>query len=256
MTKGFTCRYALERAEVVEAGNPEAMIRHLLLFLFLLPVLASAQTLERSFGLELTPQSSQRRISGTANATYNQLDAIDSLETGVFGYGIGAIYESRVDRIGFSTGLRYTNPGYATLEQPLRGEAGTTYTDRVTAHYLSVPFELNFYQDVTEQDRVLFVLGAGLQYHLGTRTERTTYAGGEEQESAALEDDDVQYRPLLASFMTGIGYDRKLSNDWAIRFQPTFQFFLKGNLRPDQDVLANRNFYQVGFRVVVRRLFI
>ncbi len=232
------------------------MVRLVFAFLIFLPVLGSAQTLERSFGLELTPQLSERRISGTANVTYNQLNAIDSLETGAFGYGIGAIYESRVDRIGFSTGLRYTNTGYATLEQPLRGEAGTTYTDRVTAHYFSVPFEINFYQDVTEEDRVLFMLGAGLQYHLGTRTQRTTYANGGETGSAGVEEEGIDYRPLLASFVTGIGYDRKLSNDWAIRFQPTFQFFLNGNLRPDLDTLANRNFYQLGLRVVVRRLFI
>ncbi len=231
------------------------MFRCCLLLLLLFPPLLSAQTLERSFGLELTPQSSQRRISGTNSATIAQLEELDSLETGTFGYGIGAIYESRVDRIGFSTGLRYTNVGYGTLEQPLRGVLGTSYRDRVTAHYLSVPFELNFYQDVTEQDRVLFILGAGLQYHLGTRTQRTTYAGGEETATGRLEE-DPPYRSLLTSFMTGIGYDRKLSTDWAIRFQPTFQFFLNGNLRPEQDTQANRNFYQVGLRVVVRRLFI
>ncbi len=239
----------------VQAGNRVLMFRHCLLLLLLFPLLLSAQTLERSFGLELTPQSSQRRISGTNNVTFAQLEEIDSLEFGTFGFGIGAIYESRVDRIGFSTGVRYTNVGYGTLEQPQPGAPGASYSDRVTAHYLSVPLELNFYQDVTEQDRVLFMLGAGLQYHLGTRTERTTFAGGEETASGRLEE-DLSYRPLLASFTTGIGYDRKLSSDWAIRFQPTFQFFLNGNLRPEEGTRANRNFYQVGLRVVVRRLFI
>lgn len=229
-------------------------MRYLLIPFLLLSFLASAQTLERSFGLEVSPHYNHRRISGTNNITFNQLNRMDSLETGSPGFLVGLSYESRVDRIGYTTGIRYVQTGYASLEQAAGG-GGNTFSDRVTGHYLSLPFEINFYQDVTEKDRALFLLGIAGQYHLGTRARRTTYTDGETTGSELLAD-DADYRPVILSLVTGIGYDRKLSTDWAIRFQPTFQFFLNGNLRPDTDVLANRNYYQLGLRIVVRRLFI
>ncbi|CAH1001511.1 hypothetical protein LEM8419_02414 [Neolewinella maritima] len=231
------------------------MCRLCLLFL-LFSCALSGQTLERSFGLELTPQLGGQRISGTSNATFTQLDRLDSLEQGGFSYGLGLTYESRVDRIGYTTGLRFTHLGYTTMQQARPGVTGGTFSEELTANYLAIPFELNFYQDATERDRVMFFLGVGLQYHLGSRTERTIYQDGQAQGTERLPDDAVDYRGLVTSLTTGIGYDRKLSSDWAIRFQPTFQFFLNGNLRPTDTTVANRNYYQVGLRVVVRRLFI
>lgn len=227
----------------------------LVFLLFALPGVLAAQTLERSFGLELSPQLSERRVSGVGSVTFTELDRIDSLEQGTFGYGIGLLYENRVERIGYTTGLRYTRNGYETLDQAVPGQPGRTFRDEISAHYLALPFEVNFYQDVTDKDRVLFVLGVGLQYHLGTRTRRTTLLGGDEVGSE-LVDEDINYRGLVTSLVTGVGYDRKLSNDWAIRFQPTFQFFLNGNIRPEEDTRANRNYYQLGLRIIIRRLFI
>ena len=218
--------------------------------------MATGQTLERSFALELSPQYGSQRISGTNNTTFSQLERLDSLQQGGFSYGVGVVYESRVDRIGYTTGLRLMHLGYSIDEQTNTGVAGGSFADEVTANYLALPFELNFYQDATERDRVMFFLGAGLQYHLGTRTERTTFRGGQAIGTEEVPDDDVDYRGLVTSLTTGIGYDRKLSTDWAIRFQPTFQFFLNGNLRPGDTTFANRNYYQVGLRIVVRRLFI
>ena len=225
----------------------------LILALALLPVLLPAQTLERSFGLELTPHYGDRRVSGVNNFPVSRLKFIDSLETGQFGYGLGVTYESRVDRIGYTTGIRYTRVGYETIQQS--DFAGGTFSDRVAGHYLALPFELNFYQDVSERDRALFLLGVAGQCHLGTTTRRTSFVNGNETGTETVEG-DVDYRPLVLAFTTGIGYDRKLSDYWAIRFQPTFQFFLKGNLRPGADAAVNRNYYQLGFRIVVRRLFI
>ena len=248
-------QYATPGGKCVSKQKRKGMYRFCLLLLFLSSVVY-AQTLERSFGLELTPQYGSQRISGTNNTTFSQLDRLDSLEQGGFSYGLGLVYESRVDRIGYTTGLRFTHLGYTTAEQSLPGVSGTSFSEDVTTNYVALPFELDFYQDATENDRVMFFLGAGLQYHLGTRTERTTYRNGQEQDTERLPDDAVDYRGLVTSLTTGIGYDRKLSTDWAIRFQPTFQFFLNGNLRPTDTTVANRNYYQVGLRIVVRRLFI
>jgi hypothetical protein len=223
--------------------------------LLLLPCGLHAQTLERSFGLELSPQINNRRITRVGSATAFQVEAIDSLETSTLGYAVGVLYENRVDRIGWSSGLRYTRAGYGGIEQRT-GTVGETYRDEVTAHYLAVPFELNFYQDASPDDRVVFVLGAALQFHLGTRATRTEVRDGEDTNTIPIEDDRFVYRGLVPSFMTGIGYDRRLGTDWAIRFQPTLQYFLTGNLSDSPDLLANRNLYQVGLRVTLRRLFI
>ncbi|MGB3799068.1 MAG: hypothetical protein WA952_04590 [Lewinella sp.] len=227
-------------------------------FLFLLWLTSfglSAQTLERSFGVELTPHYASSRITGGGNVTFTELERLDSLEGGAYGYSAGLVYESRVERIGFTTGLRYTLTGLDRLRQPL-GTGSQTFEETVSAHYLAVPFDVNFFQDITDANRVLFSLGAGLQYHLGTTTRRTIFDGGQEVETRDVDDSATEYRPLVVSFSTAIGYDRKLSPDYAIRFQPYFQFFLQGNLRDNIDILANRNYYQVGLRLVVRRLFI
>lgn len=232
------------------------MLRFLFALLALLPALLGAQTLERSFGLELTPHLGEQRISNSSNVTATRLERLDSLESGRPGFAIGLTYESRVDRIGYTTGLRYLRLGYETLQQEVPGAPDQRYADVVTANYLSLPFEVNFYQDVTENDRALFLLGVNGQYHLGTRTQRTTFTGGAESGSERLAYDASQYRPIIIAFVAGIGYDRKLSTDWALRVQPTFQFFLNGALRPETDAPANRNYYQLGLRLVLRRLFI
>ena len=235
-------------------GKSDTMYR-LLLVLLVLPFSLSAQLLERSVGLELAPHYASSRITGGGNATFTQLANLDSLESGAYGYGFGIVYENRVERIGYTTGLRYTRSGLERLRQPVTG-TDREFTESVTAQYLGIPFDLNFYQDVTPNDRVFFTLGAGLEYHLGTRTRRTVFRGEEELERVTLTDDDADYRNLVLSFGTAIGYDRKLSSDYALRFQPYFRFFLNGNLRETQDLLANRNYYQVGLRLVIRRLFI
>lgn len=220
-----------------------------------LPVALPAQLLERGVGLELSPHYASSRITGGGNATFAQVADLDSLESGAYGYGFGLVYENRVERIGYTTGLRYTRTGLERLRQPVPG-TDTEFEETVTAHYLSVPFDLNFFQDITPDDRVFFTLGAGVEYHLGTKTRRVSYRGEEEIEDRILADDGAEYRPLILSFGTAIGYDRKLSTDYAVRFQPYFRFFLNGNLREGPDLLANRNYYQVGLRLVVRRLFI
>lgn len=226
---------------------------YLLAILLCLCSTVEAQTLERSFGLELEPQYSQARVGGVGDVAFSVLNEIDSLERGGFGYGAGLVYESRIDRIGYTTGIRYTRTTYRTLDQVSAG--GDTYRDRVGGHYLAIPFDVNFYQDINEDDRVHFLLGAAVHYHLGTRLRRTVTRDGQSLDPERL-DADLPYRSFIPSFAAGIGYDRKLSPDWAIRFQPTFRFFLNGNLKPDPGIQATRNYYQIGLKIVLRRLFI
>jgi len=125
-----------------------------------------------------------------------------------------------------------------------------------TAQYLELPFEVNFHQDISEKNRALFMLGLAANIHLGTKTERSTRFDGVEQGTVVLPNDpEREFRPVVLSLNTGIGFDRKLGENWAIRIQPYFRFFLQGNLKSNFDQL-NRNYFQTGVRVVVRRVFL
>lgn len=229
----------------------------LLLFAFFLSPTLEAQTYERAFGLEIAPHAGGRRISAGAGVPFQQLEAQDSLETGVGGYGIGLIFESRADKLGFTSGVRYLKTGYEALLESDEGPGlGPATLDEVTAHYISVPLELNFHQNITEKDRVLFMLGVSANIHLNTTTKQTQFFDGEVVSSGNLPDNATQeYRPVVLSLNTGLGFDRKLGEDWAVRIQPYFRFFLQGNLKTNFDQL-NRNYYQTGLRVTVKRVFL
>jgi hypothetical protein len=216
-----------------------------------------AQVYERAFGLEVAPHAGGRRISSGAGVPFQQLEARDSLETGVGGYGIGLIFESRADKLGFTTGIRYLKTGYEAMFESDEGPGlGRGILDEVTAHYASIPLELNFHQDITEKDRVHFILGMSANIHLKTTTKQTIFFDGEVQSSGNLpENATEEFRPVVLSLNTGLGFDRKLGEDWAVRIQPYFRFFLQGNLKTNFDQL-NRNYYQTGVRVTFKRVFL
>lgn len=229
---------------------------NVVLLLILMTAGLEAQVYEQSFGLEVAPHLGGRRISGGALVQFTDLERQEELEDGTPGFGVGLLYESRADKLGFTTGLRYLETGYEIFDPGEDGPVlGTDLTDNVKARYLSVPFELNFHQDITNRDRAFFILGLAAHVHLKTTTLRTTTFDGEDRGTETLpEDPELVYRPVNISLNTGIGYDRKLGEDWALRIQPYFQFFLRGNLQADERQL-NRNYYQTGVRVVVKRIF-
>ncbi len=224
--------------------------------LFLFPLLLIGQTYERSYGIEFAPHHGSRRISAGQNVPFTEVERQDSLEAGRGGFSAGIVFESRADKIGFTTGLRYLQTGYEVEEQSTGSASGRTFTEAIKASYISVPFELNFHQDITEKDRVHFILGVAAHLHLQTTSTQTVFQDGNEIEKIVISDDpDKDYRSPVVSLNTGIGFDRKLSENWAIRLQPNFQFFLQGNLR-DSFNQTNRNYYQLGVRLTVRRLFL
>ncbi|TXF90052.1 outer membrane beta-barrel protein [Neolewinella aurantiaca] len=231
---------------------------HLMVLVLLFTSVAlSAQTYERSFGLEIAPHSGGNRITSSGGTLITALEVQDSIESGLGGYGIGLLYESRADKVGFTTGIRYLRTGYEVVENDLDGPTvGLDTRDEVTAQYLELPFEFNFHQDMSEKSSVHFMLGVAANLHLSTKTERSTRLDGVEQGTTELPDDpEREFRPVVASLNTGLGYDRKLGENWAIRVQPYFRFFLQGNLKTNFDQL-NRNYYQTGVRVAIRRVFL
>lgn len=201
------------------------------------------------------PFRGNRRITAGQGVTFLELERQDSLESGAGGYEFGILYESRVNKIGFTTGVRYLETGYNVDEQPLRGQPEMRFSEEVRARYLSIPFELNFHQDITAKDRVGFMLGLGAHLHLKTIRNRTTINEGVVQGVEEIPNNpDISFRSPIISFNTGIVFDRKLSEKWAVKLQPSFQFFLQGNQR-EQINQTNRNYYQVGVRAVVKRFF-
>ena len=226
-----------------------------LLFLLTLATCALAQdVIERGYGIELTTHHGSRRLSG--GRVFTQLERQDSLESGRFGYGVGLIYTSRVDKIAFTTGLRYTQTGYVVDRQDDSRREGASFEQEATARYISVPFELNFYQNITDKDRVFFTMGVAAHLHIGTTINQTNFVNDEPTTEEELNlDDVVNYRSPVISLNTGLGFDRKLSDTWTLRLEPSFQFFLQGNLVDPDVSLFNRNYYQLGGRVLVRRMF-
>ncbi|MEM9526769.1 MAG: outer membrane beta-barrel protein [Bacteroidota bacterium] len=215
----------------------------------------SAQVYEKSIGLELAPHQGNRRVTAGSGVTFTELERQDSLEMGRGGFSAGLVYDVRTDKIGFTTGIRYLETGYVVGQQPttLDPNSTLTFSETVKAQYLSIPFELNFHQNITEKDRVLFTLGVAGHFHLNTNITQTNYDEGVETGSEVLPDDPTSsFRSPVFSINTGIGFDRKVSDNWSVRIQPNFQFFLQGNLKEDPN-RTNRNFYQLGVRVVVRR---
>lgn len=227
------------------------------LFLFPLNLLAQTEPVyEQGFGLEIGSHRANRRISGGAGVTFAELERQDSLESGIGGLGFGILYESRVDKIGFTTGVRYLETGYDIDKQPLRNDPTRSFSEEVRAKYISIPFELNFHQSITAKDRVSFMLGVAAHLHLKTVRERFTFQEEMQVGAEILENDpDASFRSPVLSLNTGIAFDRKINDDWAIKIQPNFQFFMQGNLRAQANQ-TNRNYYQLGLRVVVRKLFL
>ena len=226
-----------------------------LVLLLSLP-LVGQNVVEQAYGIELAPHFGNRRISAGGGVLFTELERQDSLESGRAGYGIGLIYTSRVNKIGFTTGLRYLETGYSVREQSDRQMGSTrTFSQEVTARYLSLPFELNFYQDIRPKDRVYFTLGVAAHVHLATEVLQTDFLEGVREGERILEPaDDQDFRAAVLSLNTSVGYDRKLSETWSLRLEPYFQFFLQGNLKTNFDK-TNRNYFQVGARAQVRRFF-
>lgn len=217
-------------------------------------LLTGQEVVEHGYGIELSPHHGSTRISGGQGVNFLELERLDSLETGAAGYSVGLIYTSRVNKIGFTTGLRFTETGYNVAEQPSRMMGSTqTFSQVIRANYLSIPFELNFYQDITPKDRVFFTLGLAAHFQLKTKVTQTNFSDGEKLGEVVLErDSEEEFRSPIPSLNTAIGFDRKFSERWSMRIEPFFQFFLQGNLRAEFNQ-TNRNFYQLGGRVLVRR---
>lgn len=215
----------------------------------------TAQVNERAFALEVALHQGGRRLTG-AGLDFRTLELQDSIEGGRGGYSVGLLFESRAGKLGFTSGVRYLRTGFTVTDNGTDGAGfGTDVNDEITAEYVEIPFELNFHQDITPKDRVGFTFGLSANVHLRTVTRRiTTIEGVAGLEEEVPDNFGADFRRVVPAFTTGLIYDRRLGERWAVKVQPFFRYFLRGNLAEEFNVF-NRNYYQTGVRATVKRFF-
>lgn len=226
-----------------------------LLFLFLgllaNDVLAQA---ELNWGLQVTPQYSNRRL--IAQSTIDQADvrALEELEIGRFAYSAGAVVRWKSERVGFLTGLNFVNIGHQTEWRPVTPSdpAPPNSIEKRTVYrnlFIEAPAELQFFQSFDDKNALFFMMGLTFAYNLNNATQ-LIFTNGETEEVVEEPTDNEQFADINYSFITGMGWEHQLGERLAFSLQPTFQFWVRP-LLTDIDVDFNRNLYSLGFRGIL-----
>lgn len=209
---------------------------------------------EFSWGVELYPNFSSRRlVAQTTEFDQEEADRLENLEVARFSYSAGLAGYWRTDRIGFKTGLFFTESGYETRRQeidPREESPDGAESKRVQyAHqYIEIPGELLFYQNLNAKNDFLFSMGISAAVNLSNR-ERTTFLIGDTNDRQTTTAPG-NFTSLGFSFISGLGWEHQFSR-FALSLQPTFQFWLRGLLN-DESAIFNRNLYSVGLRTGVK----
>lgn len=216
----------------------------------------SSQILGSSgIGIEVYPHFANRRLIAGNAFSFNEVRRIDSLESGKQGFGIGILYSKRSEKIGFQIGLRYLSTGYETARGPVdintQPSDFNEFSENFTASFLEIPFQLNFYQNLGNKSALYFTLGTAAGLHLNSRADRVFYSA-ESSETIDDFDTELNYRGLNFALITAIGFETTLNERWTLGIQPTFEYWLSGNVVTDAAGI-NRNLYNIGFRLSVRR---
>ena len=208
---------------------------------------------EFGWGLEAYPNFSHRRLATETSVSNAQIIALEDLEVARPSYGAGAFAQWRGGRAGFQTGLRFMNTGYQTVRTPLSADdtppPGATEKRIIYQNlFLEAPAEIQFFQELDDNNDFFFMTGLALAYNL-SNTNKTIYYTGDTQSVEAEKADNGNFSQFSYSFLTGIGWDHQFSDRLSLVLQPTFQFWLRGLLI---DAEINRNLYSVGLRVGVK----
>lgn len=206
------------------------MIRLFFLFVFSFCFLATqAQESGMSWGINLFPNYSYRKVVPLNNTDFGELARLDSIETGKFSYSAGIITEFHWGpKVGFQTGLNFVNTGIETLRSPFVTNEGTERSKKLTYEHLSVeiPFLLNFYQEFSENTTIYFVLGGTALAKVRNQVRTTTYSGENKLDSSTKKD-ERDSGVMNYSLFSGMGLEQSLGDNLVVFFQPNFQFFLK-----------------------------
>ena len=217
-----------------------------------LTTLAFSQA-EFSWGLEAYPNYSHRRLIAQTSIPSNEARVLEDLETGRFSYSAGLFAQWRGGRAGFQTGLRFTNTGYQTIRTPLSADdtppPGAT-EKRIDYQnlFLEAPAELQFIQELDDNNDFFFMVGMALAYNL-SNTNKTIYYSGNTSSANSEKANNEDFASFSYSFLSGMGWEHRFNDRFSIVLQPTFQFWFKA-LLVEADI--NRNLYSVGLRMAVK----
>jgi outer membrane translocation and assembly module TamA len=204
------------------------------------------------WGLSATPNFSHRRLIAQDVINRAEVDSLEELEIAKISYSAGALVRWRSEKIGFQTGINYMNSGHRTRRVPVEPvdpapSLGATEKRTVFRNiFIEVPAELQFFQELNDNNDFLFMMGITLSYNINNTTDLVFY-NGESQEVVEQPTDNDQFSRVNYSFIAGMGWEHQFGENFIMSLQPTFQFWLRPLLN-DINLPLNRNLYAVGLR--------
>ena len=228
------------------------MMRFILLFICIVVFFSvEAQESGVSWGVQLFPNYSYRKVVPLNNTELIELVRLDSLEKGKFSYSAGLIAEFHWGpKVGFQTGINFLNTGIETIRMPFVTNEGTEREEKLTYEHLAVevPFLLHFYQEFSDQTSLYFVLGGTALATVKSQVRQTIYEGENKLESSTNKD-SREASIMNYSLFTGIGLEQSLGKNIGLFFQPNFQFFLKIFA---EDAKVSRINYAIGASIGIK----
>lgn len=211
------------------------------------------QSVRSGMGVSLFPNISHRRLVAVDLTTLTLTDSLDASERPLPTYALGLVFNHRGEKVGVQGGVHYSRMGYRSdrMAIPLSNPLAARFTDqeyRFVTQQVEVPFALVFYQALSDKDEFFFLLGSGFSYSLTNNDTFIRYEGdiSEKETRRATED----FRRINYCFQTGMGWEHRLSNSWTLSVAPVFRIWMAGLYR---DAELNRNLYQLGIHVALRR---
>lgn len=218
--------------------------------LFLMISSISAQA-SFDWGLNITPNFSHRRLIAQDVINRAEVDSLEALEIARISYTAGAFARWRSEKIGFQTGINYMESGHRTIRAPIEATdpAPADANEKRTIYrnvFIEVPAELQFFQELNDNNDFLFMMGLTFSYNINNTTDLVFY-NGESQEVVEVPTDNDQFSRVNYSFIAGMGWEHQFGENFIMSFQPTFQFWLRPLLN-DINLPLNRNLYAIGLR--------
>jgi hypothetical protein len=201
-------------------------------------------------GLVAYPNISGARIAAGSFLNNAQIDSLERRETTRTSRSAGLVVQWQAEKVGFRSGILYTESGYASVREPVPGgsnspEGASTQRLQYKSVLLEIPAELLFVHQPDNKNRVNFSMGLSAAINV-RNIEQTDYYSGEKISSRQVTLDNHDFTPIHLSFVTGMGWQHEISPKFAFFAQPTFQFWFNGLLREAIDL--NRNLYSVGLK--------
>ena len=204
------------------------------------------------WGISLQPNLSNRRLIAFSNISEAEVVRLDSLENSRFSYSAGIMAGWRGGKGGFYVGLNYMDTGYRTLRGPFAADEPNPReaSERRFVHKninIEIPAELQFFQELKNDNYFYFMLGIAMSVNVQNNLNTILYFGDTSEVIRAREEEE--FRRTNFAFQTGMGWEKVLSEKFAMIVQPTFKFWMRGVLVNNE---LNRNLYSFGLKLAIK----